>query len=334
MDMRKVLLTGGSRLPKDLCGLVQELGRQLITKTEFQVITGGLQERDEGIPTTDYEAVKGARDGLKERGGDASQRIITMLPDADVAGTTRFEEGNIVRVKRSSTKARRYSMALSCDAVIAIAGADGTSEIVDLAWIAGKPVIPISGTGGAALERWKKYKPDLTQRLQLTKEEIQAFEAVPLQPGPTAAMCIGVLRRVLRPCCFVAMKFQEHPLAGCFETIRTQAEEKGFSVVRLDQEIFIGNIVEEIWNTIRNCEIVIADLTNGNLNVFYELGISHAYGKQTMLLVFDRGAKVPAYIPFDIRQQRIFPYGTLDSLTEQLRKHLPDANFSQGGRIF
>jgi hypothetical protein len=110
-------------------------------------------------------------------------------------------------------------MVLTSDAVIAVAGAEGTQEVIDLAWIAGKPVIPIPGTGEAARDRGNRYKPDLVSRLALTDEEVGTLQAEPQHPSRTAETCLGILRRVLRPRCFIAMQIGGHPLANCYETI-------------------------------------------------------------------------------------------------------------------
>ena len=121
------------------------------------------------------------------------------------------------------------------------------------------------------------------------------------------------------------MPFKTHPLPNTFGTIRRVGEALGFQVIRVDQENFVGNIVEAIWDAIRNSDIVVADLTGHKPNVYYEMGISHALGKPTLLTVFDRDGNVPADIPFDIKIQRVVPYESTESLEVQLRELLPTA---------
>jgi hypothetical protein len=131
------------------------------------------------------------------------------------------------------------------------------------------------------------------------------------------------LTRTLKRKCFIAMKFSNHPLINCYETICSVVEKKGYISIRVDQETFSGSSIDALWNSIRSSEIVIADITDGNPNVFYEIGISHALGKQTILTIFDKYGRVPADIPFDIKILRILPYGTQSSLISQLEKYLP-----------
>jgi hypothetical protein len=179
----------------------------------------------------------------------------------------------------------------------------------------------LPGTGGAARECWSLYESELIGRLDLAPDELAALKDG-TAPSRLVAACLAVLRRSLRPRCFIAMPFASHPLANAFETMRAVAEEHGYQVIRVDQESFTGNIVEAIWDSIRHCDLVIADLTGHKPNV-YETGISHALGKQTLLTVFSRDGNVPDDIPFDIKAQRVVPYGTIGSLRGQLRDLLP-----------
>ena len=56
----------------------------------------------------------------------------------------------------------------------------------------------------------------------------------------------------------------------------------GFDPVRGD-DLFGRDVMEDVWQMILSSEIVIADITNRNANVFYELGIAHCVGKDVIL---------------------------------------------------
>jgi len=57
-----------------------------------------------------------------------------------------------------------------------------------------------------------------------------------------------------------------------------------------------GNIVAAIIEALRDAYVVIADLTDQNPNVFYELGVRHTLTNRTILLAQDQ-----KFIPFDLR---------------------------------
>jgi hypothetical protein len=64
-----------------------------------------------------------------------------------------------------------------------------------------------------------------------------------------------------------------------------------------------GSITRDIVEGIVNADIVIADLTNRNANVFYELGIAHAAGNKTIMV-----AQKMEDVPFDIANYRVILY--------------------------
>ncbi|CEG11836.1 hypothetical protein MSIBF_A1730005 [groundwater metagenome] len=64
-----------------------------------------------------------------------------------------------------------------------------------------------------------------------------------------------------------------------------------------------SNIIKDILNGINNADLILAVLTDKNSNVFYELGISHALPKKTIMMI-EKGQD----IPFDINQYGIVIY--------------------------
>ena len=80
-------------------------------------------------------------------------------------------------------------------------------------------------------------------------------------------------------------------------------------------------ILQDIITSIVESEIIIADITSANPNVFYELGYAHAINKTTILL-----AKRESPLPFDVKNYRVIFYDNTirgkDNVENQLRKHL------------
>lgn len=68
-------------------------------------------------------------------------------------------------------------------------------------------------------------------------------------------------------------------------------------------DLFGSDIMEDIWKGILSAEVVIADLTERNANVFYELGITHTIGKKFVLLTQNIND-----IPFDLMGIRVVEY--------------------------
>jgi len=69
-----------------------------------------------------------------------------------------------------------------------------------------------------------------------------------------------------------------------------------FLVFRADNLLNQQNILKDIIQSIHNSDLVIADLSGLNPNVFYELGLAHALRKNVILLTQDI-----EQLPFDLR---------------------------------
>ena len=107
---------------------------------------------------------------------------------------------------------------------------------------------------------------------------------------------------------FVLMPFDEEFdfvyndfLKPAFENL----EDAQFQVTRADD---IGNqrsILNDIVVQIAQSDLVIADLTGCNPNVFYELGLAHALRRPVILLTQDIED-----VPFDLQPYRTLEYDT------------------------
>lgn len=87
---------------------------------------------------------------------------------------------------------------------------------------------------------------------------------------------------------------------------------------RVDEQIFSEGILERIYRQIDAADLVIADMTGQNANVFYEVGYVHAKGKLCLLLTQNADD-----IPFDLRHRRHIVYGgSIDHLVDALKKDL------------
>jgi hypothetical protein len=72
---------------------------------------------------------------------------------------------------------------------------------------------------------------------------------------------------------------------------------------RVDEQIFSEGILDRIYLQIDAADIIIADMSGQNPNVFYEVGYAHGKGKLCILLTQD-----VADIPFDLKHHRHIVY--------------------------
>ena len=98
------------------------------------------------------------------------------------------------------------------------------------------------------------------------------------------------------PSAFVVMPFGEPWSKAVFaDLIEPAVTEAGLKCLRGDTIARVGDLTQNIWGALLHAGIVIADVSVLNANVFYELGLTHALGKDTIVLK-QAGSKVPADI--------------------------------------
>jgi hypothetical protein len=103
--------------------------------------------------------------------------------------------------------------------------------------------------------------------------------------------------------CFVISPFGE-PFDTYFSHIVKPAlEECSLYAIRGDSLYRPTTIVDDIWQGIREAKLLVAELTDRNPNVFYELGLAHAISKPVILI-----SKSIEDVPFDLRSIRVIVY--------------------------
>jgi chaperonin GroEL len=111
---------------------------------------------------------------------------------------------------------------------------------------------------------------------------------------------------------FILMPFRQ-PFDGYYEhIIKPTAKSAGLDVLRADEIYGTRPIIDDIWRAIWRADIVVADVTDKNPNVNYELGLCHALAVPTILI-----AKRIDDIPFDYRHRRCITYNTDEAKWEE-----------------
>lgn len=121
------------------------------------------------------------------------------------------------------------------------------------------------------------------------------------------------LRPEVRPHAFVIMPFGKkkggdgspYDFNAIYRTlIKPALEEAGFEPFRADEETSSGDILTDMFQELLLADLCLCDLSIDNANVFYELGIRHAFRKRGVVHI-QAGR---AYMPFDIFNVRTLPY--------------------------
>jgi len=126
---------------------------------------------------------------------------------------------------------------------------------------------------------------------------------------------------------FVLMPFRAELEPIYSDHIKIVAKKLKLTVKRGDDFFSAHDIMRDIWNGICNAKVIIADCTDRNPNVFYEIGIAHTVGKPVILITQNSED-----VPFDLRSIRFIKYEytprgmkAFEKLLQQTIKEVVDA---------
>lgn len=108
-----------------------------------------------------------------------------------------------------------------------------------------------------------------------------------------------------RPFVFVLMPFQRKFKDVYVLGIKQACKDAGAQCERVDEQIFSTTILQQIYEQIKKADIIVADMSGRNANVFYETGYAHALGKHVILLT-----QQVEDIPFDLKHFPHIIYGS------------------------
>lgn len=122
--------------------------------------------------------------------------------------------------------------------------------------------------------------------------------------------------------CFVMAPFGGWNDRYYDEVYKPAVQAAGLVPKRADDLYRPSAIVHDIWAYVRKSQVMLADVTGKNPNVFYELGLAHALGKPVVIVT-----RSMEDVPFDLRALRVIQYDVQDPewselLNEKITKSL------------
>jgi hypothetical protein len=124
-----------------------------------------------------------------------------------------------------------------------------------------------------------------------------------------------------KPKAFVVMQFSTEYEDLYKHVVKEICKDYEVKVLRADEVSGPGLVIGDIVREISGSQLIIADITPVNANVYFEVGYAMALGKPTILL-----AKKDTKLPFDVAGFRVLFYedtiGGKNRLEDGLRRHL------------
>jgi hypothetical protein len=131
--------------------------------------------------------------------------------------------------------------------------------------------------------------------------------------------------------CFVLMPF-EREFDPVYETISDALKSVGTRCRRADKLSGGKLVMEDVLREIARATLIAADLTSGNPNVCYELGIVHMVKDPERVLLLTQSSEEG--VPFDVRAYRRIRYSTDCRGLEDLRLQLSAAAREIAGLLY
>lgn len=166
-------------------------------------------------------------------------------------------------------------------------------------------------------------------RFEITRGGFRMVEALsdPVRQVPTPEnryfQLVSLSKKVKEPFAFVLMPLKEEEMEQkiYFEVIKPTVEkELNVMCIRADEETQPGVINNQVFTLINKAKLIIAETTTRNPNVFYELGMAHAFDKD----VFVFSKKSEGKLPFDIANIRAVFYEDYEDLRMKIIENLKD----------
>jgi hypothetical protein len=99
--------------------------------------------------------------------------------------------------------------------------------------------------------------------------------------------------------------------------IRPVVSERGLDCVRVDKDIFVGEVLGWIHRRIDRAEVMIADMTGANPNVYYEVGYAQHAGKPIVLVCSTHSS-----LAFNVQNVHCLFYENIEDLESKLANEL------------
>jgi len=211
------------------------------------------------------------------------------------------------------------------DATIFIAGRDGTFLAKNWAFYARKPILGIPRFGGAGETIYDQELTRLRMISPTIAEDYETLNQVSTDISHHVKEVVALAERMVMPrSVFTIMSFKRE-FRDVYASCKEVCKEFGFVAERTDESGSLERIIPRVEKGIRGSGIVIADVSEGSPNVFYEVGFARALGKDVIIT-----ARKGTELPFDVGDIPAIFWEIQDDLKEGLRKSFANLKSKYG----
>lgn len=338
MRKPKVCIYGGTALPEPAPAFVSELAFTILNTSPSVIVTGGFLHfaNSPNETSTDYAALRGAQKYAQLTGAPLSDCFEAWLPDPqrdrnrERGGVIRMSEQEhkitIRRMGQKSALGRRLSMVHDVDVVVTVGGKRHTNEVLEQALELNVPALPLAFALGDSQDFWDQYRNEVIKWFSLSPEDIKFLDdlkatKVAASLPETARKVADLIARAKIGRCLVLLPFdQEHDTL--FNKFIEPAVESSMICDRLDHRPGSAPIRTSFVDAVDRASAVIADVTDVNPNVMYEIGYALAKGLKP--LFYCQNTKVVERLPVYLRDLNISVISSDEDLALRIKTHLAE----------
>jgi hypothetical protein len=342
MKEKRIAIYGGTDLDAASQEFVRFLAQAILRSSDdIVVMTGGFRanpKKPQSV-STDSQVVKGIEDLPGIQPSAVNKRLSILQPDPvkDRADALRYrpEETHaaIVTLDGTTARQRRFKLVTAATAIVTVKGVVHTSMVLDTALAVGRPFLPLPFTGGDSREYWDDCKEQICGWFRIPAEVAAQMESVNL-PRSTEAerrrladLIAGILARAIERVCLLALPFHARYRQFYQEVIEPAITAAGYTPRRLDEIMYSGRVLSEYFRGLHDCDRVIADVTDYNPNVMYEIGYAHSLNIFPLLIdATPVGDQLGRDLPFYLKDHVVYRYDGTEqggtTLAEMIRSWL------------
>ena len=312
------ILVGGSLedVPRDpeLCReFVAALGREIVKRGH--VLLNGCRG------SVDREIATAAQEWLSKNGGNPDKSIISYCTDINAPvhriGTVR--QSSLPDWQMNHPELRVPEQIEQADATIFVAGHEGTFLAKNWAFYARKPILGVPRFGGAGKMIYDQELARFRLNSRTTGDDYETLNQLSIDISLYVMEIVTLAERLVTSRNVFAIMSFEKEFRDVYASFKEVCKEFGLEAERTDEGRSLERIIPRLEKGIRGSAFVIADVSEGSPNVFYEVGFARGLGKD-LIMTAKKGTK----LPFDVGDIPAIFWEIQEDLKEGLRQRIAD----------
>ena len=235
------------------------------------------------------------------------------------------KDGITVKImKERSDLGRRLRLVRDVDQLVTFKGKRHTETVLEQALEVNRPALPLPFTGGDSKYFWKTYKSRI-QKSFPALNDTHACQLERFSPGLSREKDAAIIQLIVEILASARFKLlvllpydDEHN--KIYEDTIEPAVSTEMVPDRLDRTVSNRTISQNFAQSFRECLAIIADVTQENSSVMYEIGYARAKG--TMPFLFSHRPIDDLKLPVYLTEQNVMVVKDDDELREGIRNYL------------